>query len=116
MGDGDARFKEGSLEPLDRCHVIVALLPGIKHVSPLLHHLSAVAKVYSMTVGAPHSIQLGMGQLTFDPVGGKPQLIQPFAAGSSAGMWVVFLAPTESVEHSSQRCFLGDIAPCHPEA
>lgn len=61
--------------PLDRCHVIVALLPRIQHVRPLLHHLGAVAQVFGMIVSAPHGIRFGMSQLTLDPVGGKSQLV-----------------------------------------
>ena len=63
---------------------------------------SAVAQVFSMILGAPHSIRFGMDQLTFDQGGGKHQLIQPCAAGCSDGIWAVFHAPTESVEHGAQ--------------
>ena len=57
--------------PLDRRHVIVALLPSIQHVRPLLHHLGAVAQVFGVIVSSPHRIRFGMGQLSLDPVGRK---------------------------------------------
>ena len=90
--------------------LVIALLPSVEHVRPLLHHLGAVGEVLDMLAGAPHGVGFDVRHLTLDPVGRVAHFVEPRAARGARGMGAVLSAPAQHVQTLNGNC-AGNSAP-----